>query len=554
MRADVHRCYGCAPGPGLLLWLIAGAAGASGAAAPPTPVELYPGLFERVQSSASTRTARPSSTRCRASRRRHPARNTRRRAPTPGFDLAAFVARALRPRPLPRGADFRTKPGTDVEDHIDALWPVLTRSADEPRPRSSLLPLPHRYVVPGRPLPRGLLLGLVLHDARARGERAPRLVADMVEELRLADRPVRPHPQRQPQLLPQPLAAAVLRLMVRAARGARGRRDAAASSCRAAPRVRVLDGRRATRSPRARRTGASCACADGTLLNRYWDDRDTPREESYREDVETARASGRPAARGLSQPARGGRERLGLQLALARRRRSSRRPSARSRSCRSTSTASCTRSSRRSRARTRPIGDSLRSRRSSPTRARSGAARSTRFCGTRARGTFEDYALAGAARARAILTAATLLPAVRRRRDRGAGQGASLRRSSSASCWRPTGSRPRRCARGQQWDAPNGWAPLQWIAVEGLDRYGHRPLARRDRAPLDPRERATYYERDRQAGREVRRQRRRRPQRGGEYPLQDGFGWTNGVLRRLMALYPEAPVRDAAPAEREAVQ
>jgi len=25
---------------------------------------------------------------------------------------------------------------------------------------------------------------------------------------------------------------------------------------------------------------------------------------------------------------------------------------------------------------------------------------------------------------------------------------------------------------------------------------------------------------------------------GGEYPLQDGFGWTNGVMRRLMALYP----------------
>ena len=25
---------------------------------------------------------------------------------------------------------------------------------------------------------------------------------------------------------------------------------------------------------------------------------------------------------------------------------------------------------------------------------------------------------------------------------------------------------------------------------------------------------------------------------GGEYPLQDGFGWTNGVMRKLMALYP----------------
>jgi alpha,alpha-trehalase len=27
---------------------------------------------------------------------------------------------------------------------------------------------------------------------------------------------------------------------------------------------------------------------------------------------------------------------------------------------------------------------------------------------------------------------------------------------------------------------------------------------------------------------------------GGEYPTQDGFGWTNGVLRKLLALYPNA--------------
>ncbi len=26
---------------------------------------------------------------------------------------------------------------------------------------------------------------------------------------------------------------------------------------------------------------------------------------------------------------------------------------------------------------------------------------------------------------------------------------------------------------------------------------------------------------------------------GGEYPLQDGFGWTNGVMSKLMALYPK---------------
>ena len=29
-----------------------------------------------------------------------------------------------------------------------------------------------------------------------------------------------------------------------------------------------------------------------------------------------------------------------------------------------------------------------------------------------------------------------------------------------------------------------------------------------------------------------------RPGGGGEYPTQDGFGWTNGVMLKLMALYP----------------
>jgi alpha,alpha-trehalase len=32
---------------------------------------------------------------------------------------------------------------------------------------------------------------------------------------------------------------------------------------------------------------------------------------------------------------------------------------------------------------------------------------------------------------------------------------------------------------------------------------------------------------------------------GGEYPTQDGFGWTNGVLRRLLALYPDAVAQEA---------
>ena len=26
---------------------------------------------------------------------------------------------------------------------------------------------------------------------------------------------------------------------------------------------------------------------------------------------------------------------------------------------------------------------------------------------------------------------------------------------------------------GQQWDAPNGWAPLQWITIKGLAELRH---------------------------------------------------------------------------------
>ena len=30
---------------------------------------------------------------------------------------------------------------------------------------------------------------------------------------------------------------------------------------------------------------------------------------------------------------------------------------------------------------------------------------------------------------------------------------------------------------GQQWDAPNGWAPLQWMAFKGLLNYSFSDLA-----------------------------------------------------------------------------
>lgn len=52
---------------------------------------------------------------------------------------------------------------------------------------------------------------------------------------------------------------------------------------------------------------------DGSLLNRYWDDRDTPRDESWLEDVETAKHSGRPPNE-VYRDLRAGRPPVGITL------------------------------------------------------------------------------------------------------------------------------------------------------------------------------------------------------------------------------------------------
>jgi alpha,alpha-trehalase len=75
----------------------------------------------------------------------------------------------------------------------------------------------------------------------------------------------------------------------------------------------------AERLRRVRRIGAWSRMPDGSILNRYWDDRDTPRDESYREDTELARSQRPASPAGVPRHSRGRGKRLGLRLALVRR-------------------------------------------------------------------------------------------------------------------------------------------------------------------------------------------------------------------------------------------
>jgi len=84
----------------------------------------------------------------------------------------------------------------------------------------------------------------------------------------------------------------------------------------------------------------------------------------------------------------------------------------------------------------------------------------------------------------------------------------------------------------QQWDAPNGWAPLQYLAIEGLRNYKYDSLAKTVKERwLNLNKKV--YQREYKILEKYHVVNINREGGGGEYPNQDGFGWTNGVYKKL---------------------
>jgi alpha,alpha-trehalase len=87
---------------------------------------------------------------------------------------------------------------------------------------------------------------------------------------------------------------------------------------------------------------------------------------------------------------------------------------------------------------------------------------------------------------------------------------------------------------GQQWDAPNGWAPLHWVAYRGLDRYGLDALAddiaQRWIATVE----AVFAEKGVLLNKYNVVNIKEMPV-GGD--AQEGYGWTNGVYLMLKREY-----------------
>ena len=87
----------------------------------------------------------------------------------------------------------------------------------------------------------------------------------------------------------------------------------------------------------------------------------------------------------------------------------------------------------------------------------------------------------------------------------------------------------------QQWDSPNGWAPLQWLAVKGLNNYGITQLSTHimqnwvNMVEQNFAVNKCLLEKYNVCTPAVLAS-------GGEYQVQQGFGWTNGVTTRFYKL------------------
>ena len=493
----------------------------------PTPSRLFGPLFVRVQMDAifpdgitfvdAVPKAAPSVI----------LRRYRKNYPATRAALLRFVERNFT---LPPPDRTHVPPAPTLRAHIALLWPLLTRPAAVPPPYSSLLYVPKPYVIPGGRFREFYywdsyftMLGLI-PDGRMDSAR------DLVTDFSYMIRTYGHIPNGNRTYYLSRSQPPVYYLMV----GLLDARDPAHAWAAHLPELKReyaywMKGAAGLRPGQARRNVVEMP--DGAVLNRYWAGADTPRDESYRNDVLTAKASGRPhpqVYRDLRAAAESGWDfssrwlgdehhlttirttdivpvdlnslLYGLEEAIAH-------------GCAARHEPACVRTfSTRARRRKRAIDRYLWDGRS---------------------GYFMDYDWRTRRRT-GELSAATLYPLFAGLAD--ARQANAVAGVARARLLKPGGLVTTTIVTGQQWDAPNGWAPLQWIAIRGLRRYGHDRLAyliaRRWIATV----RRVYDH----TGKLVEKYNveRELPGGGGEYPLQDGFGWTNGVTEALLTLYP----------------
>ncbi|CAB5287659.1 Alpha,alpha-trehalase [Burkholderia multivorans] len=448
----------------------------------------------------------------------------------PDFSLKAFVEQHFTP---PAQGGVTPPPNQTLREHIDWLWPQLTRTTTTAPPYSSLIPMPKPYVVPGGRFREGYywdtyftMLGLQVSGRED-------LVDDMLDNFAHLIDTVGHIPNGNRTYYASRSQPPFFAYMVTLAAQAEG--DKVYQKYLPALRKEYaywMQGESTT--PRGQAARHVVAMPDGAVLNRYWDASDTPRDESYLEDVTTAKAASGRAANDVYRDLRAGAESgwdyssrwLGDGKTLATIRTTSIVPvdlNSLMFHLERTIVKGCTV--------THDVGCVI----DFSGRAARRALAINRWLWNRG-GYYGDYDWQ-LRKPRDGVTAAALYPLF-------AGVAWPERAKATAREVRKTLLQPGGLATttettGQQWDAPNGWAPLQWIAIEGLRRYGEPALAKDIGTRFLADVKHVYATEGKLVEKYVVEGAGQGGGGGGEYPLQDGFGWTNGVTLKLLELYGE---------------
>lgn len=456
-----------------------------------------------------------------------------KRNPAIRFSLKLFVEENFELPPAPPALNY-IQQEKDVVMHIKNLWGVLKRSPDKKVNGSSLLPLPHEYIVPG-----GRFREIYYWDSyftmlglKESGE--TELIENMIENFAfLIDNYGHiPNGNRTYYLSRSqpPFFAAMVQLLA-SIKGDQVYRHFLPALQK--EYAFWMDGSEKLKSGQAYRRVVKMK--DGSILNRYWDDSDDPRQESYREDVETAEKSGRNKTQ-MYRHLRAGAE-SGIDF-------SSRWFSDNKQIITIQTTdiipvdlnsllynLEMAVSKGHSVNRNDSMANIFRE------KANKRAAAIDRYCWNSKLNYYCDYLFT----ANSILnkiTPAGMYPFCffETKPDYLSLLARKAAVPLKEKLLKDGGIVTSEFNTGEQWDAPNGWPPLQWMTIWGLDRCGQKELAA-DISRRWIRLNNDVYQRTGKLMEKYNVIDTHLEAGGGEYPGQDGFGWTNGVLLALISRY-----------------
>lgn len=492
-----------------------------------TPDEIYGDLFELVQ---STHVFPDSKTFVDATPKSDPAAvliDFHRHAGDDGFDLRKFVEDNFElPCDQENGTVAASPP--PVTERIEALWDELTREADRVAEHSSLIPLPRPYVVPGGRFREVFywdsyftMLGLAESGRVDAIEDMVDNFSFLVDEIGFIPNGNRSYfcTRSQP-----PYFVLMVELL------AELRQDPAVLQKYAAQLEREYEfwmhGCEAL--DENRRSVRRVVAVEGGLLNRYWDHADTPRPEGYAEDIRLAERSDRDPA-SLYRDVRAACEsgwdfcsrwfEDGLSMSTIR----------------TTQILPVDLNSLLFRLETvlakvaAQRGDDREAERFTGFAERRKRLLRTLFF-ERTSGDFVDLGFPDLkpTGVNSLAAAYPLFFGIATE-----DQAARVVSRIHADFLMPGGWVTTLNESGEQWDTPNGWAPLQWIVFEGMKNYGRDAEAEDGARRWVENNLAVYAESGRLLEKYNVVEVGAAPA-GGEYPAQDGFGWSNAVLLKFM--------------------